>query len=193
MSLRKLWFILPVLILVVLAGLWLARARLAADLAEGYFRQNHIASSISFDRLGLSGLSGRIALGPAEAPDFSADAMEVDFDPLSFIPRITQVRLTHPVVRATVSEDGKINLPTLQAWLDQLSSSSGHSRYVSDDLAISFSSLRALLATPAGALELDGDAKAAEEQSRLRRHHRQARPLCLARLCSASGFGEADA
>ncbi|HEX2759646.1 MAG TPA: YdbH domain-containing protein, partial [Rhizomicrobium sp.] len=74
---------------------------------------------------------------------------------------ITEVRLVHPLVRAEVTEAGKLRLPTLQGWLDRLSSGSGHSRYVSDELKVSFSGLRALLMTPGGPLELDGDARLA--------------------------------
>ena len=162
MSLRKIWFIplgLIAILLVVAAGLWLARARLAAEIAEGYFRQNNIASRVTFDRLGFSGLSGQLSLGPSETPDFSVERLEVDFDPLRWVPFITEVRLVHPRVRAELTQDGKLRLSTLQAWLDRLSSGSGQSRYVSDELKISFSGLQALLKTPGGALELDGDAR----------------------------------
>ncbi|HWY62132.1 MAG TPA: YdbH domain-containing protein [Rhizomicrobium sp.] len=119
---------------------------------------------MTFARLGLSGLSGRIALGPADAPDFSADAVEVDFDPLSFVPRIVEVRLINSVVRARLDDNGQVTLSSLQPWLDSLSAGQGHSRYVSDDLAVSFSHLRALLAAPGGALELDGDARLKQGQ-----------------------------
>jgi hypothetical protein len=142
----------------ILVALWLVRARLAAELAENYFQQHGITSSIGFGHLGFAGISGKIALGPADAPDFSADAVEVDFDPLSWSPLITGVRLINPVVRARLDAGGQVTVPGLQQWLDSLSSGGGHSRYVSDDLAISFSHLRALLATPGGGLELDGDA-----------------------------------
>ena len=161
-TLRKFLIISTAILAVLLAAaltLWLARARLAAELAQRYFRQHGIASSVGFDRLSLSGLSGRVVLGPADAPDFSADAVEVSFDPLSLTPRIVAVRLINPMVRARVDEAGHVTLPSLQAWLDSLSTGEQHSRYVSDDLAVTLSHLRALLATPAGAVELDGDAK----------------------------------
>ena len=162
MALRKVWIIplgLVAVLLAVLAGLWLARAQLAAEIAGAYFRQNNIASSIVFDRLGFSGLSGRLALGPSATPDFSVERLEVDFDPMRWVPRVTQVRLMHPVVRATLTEDGKLRFPTLQAWLDRLSGGSGQSRYVSDELVVSLAGLQAFLATPGGALELNGDAR----------------------------------
>ena len=164
LTLRKFGIVLFAIAL-LLAVLWLVRARLAGELAQSYFRQHGIAASVDFGNFGFSGVSGRVALGPAETPDFSADAVEVDFDPLSLTPVITQVRLIHPVVRARLDASGHVSLPNLQNWLDSLSSGQdSHSPYISDDLAISFSNLRLLLATPGGALEVGGDAKIKRNQ-----------------------------
>ena len=91
------------------------------------------------------------------APDFTADAVEVDFDPLSWSPIITQVRLINPVIRARMDAAGRITLPNLQLWLDSLSTNRNtKSPYISDDLAISLSHLRAMLATP-GAEHADAE------------------------------------
>ncbi len=158
-GLKRTFWIVPLVLVAILAALWLARARLAGEVAQRYFRDHNIASDISFGRLGLSGVTGRIILGPADAPDFSAESVEVDFDPLQFTPRIVEVRLVNPVVRARIGSDGKLTLGSLQAWLDSLPASEGESPYVSADLVVSLSHLRALLATPAGPLELGGDVK----------------------------------
>ena len=108
------------------------------------------AASVKIGALGLSGVSGSFALGPAEAPDFSAERIELRFDPLRWVPFVTEVRLIHPVVRARVTADGKVTLGSLQAWLDSLRQAQGKSSFVSDDLVVSLTGLRALLATPAG-------------------------------------------
>jgi hypothetical protein len=139
--------------------LWIARAWVAVQFAQSYFRSYGVVSSVEVGDLGLSGASGRFALGPSDAPDVSAARIELHFDPLSWLPRVVEVRLVDPVVRARVDAQGRITLPSLQAWLDSLISQPGKSRWVSDDLAISLTNLRALLATPAGAVEIDGDAK----------------------------------
>ena len=141
----------------VLLALWLARAYIAAEFARNYFRTHGVAASVEIGALGLSGVSGRFALGPAEAPDFSAERIELRFDPLRWIPFVTEVRLIHPVVRARVTADGKVTLGSLQAWLDSLSQQQGKSHFVSDDLVVSLRGLRLLLATPAGALDIGGD------------------------------------
>ncbi len=139
--------------------LWAARARLAAELTRSYFQSQGIASTVDIDALGFAGVSGRFALGPAEAPDVSADRIEIFFDPLRWTPRVVEVRLVKPVIHARLREDGTVTLPSLQSWLDQLAARKGQSRFVSDDLAVSLSGLRALLASPYGAVEMDGDVK----------------------------------
>jgi hypothetical protein len=155
-ALRKLWFI-PLAIAAGLLAVWLLRARLAGEIAESYFREHGVQSTVHVSRLGLSGVAGSIALGPADAPEFSAQAVEADFDPLSLMPRLVAVRLIHPVIRVRLDEKGGVALPSLQSWINSLSAGKGQSRYVGDDLAISLSDLRVLLATPAGMAELDGD------------------------------------
>ena len=159
MTWRKAVLILVVGLLAVIALLWLARARIAAEFAAAYFRNHGVTSSVEIGDLGLSGASGRFALGPADAPDIAADRIELHFDPLSWIPRVVEVRLVGPVIRARVDDHGTVTLPSLQDWITSLQQQQGKSRFVSDDLAVSLTGLRALLTTPAGALELDGDVK----------------------------------
>jgi hypothetical protein len=138
---------------------WAARARLAGELAREYFRGHGIASSVDIDALGWSGVSGRFALGPAGAPEVSAERIELFFDPLRWTPRVVEVRLVKPVIYARLGEDGTVTLPSLQSWIDSLRTGQGRSRFVSDDLAVSLTGLRAILASPYGALELNGDLK----------------------------------
>src|SRR5438067_13670517 len=91
----------------LLLALWLARAFVAAEFARNYFRAHGVTADIEVGTLGLSGASGRFALGPAGAPDFSAQRIELYFDPLRWIPFVTEVRLVHPVVRAQVTTEGE--------------------------------------------------------------------------------------
>lgn len=139
--------------------LWLARAQIAARFAQNYFRSHGIESSVEIGMLGLSGGSGRFALGPRANPTISADSIELFFDPLSWIPRVVEVRLVGPVVRARLDESGKVRLEALQDWIDSLQQQQGKSRFVSDDLAVSLTGLRLLLTTPSGALDIGGDVK----------------------------------
>src|SRR6185437_12555220 len=105
--------------------LWVARARLAAELAREYFRSHGVQSSVDIDGLGLAGVSGRFALGPAGAPEVSTERVELRFDPLRWMPRVVEVRLVNPVLRARLGEDGTLTLPSLQQWLDTLQASQG--------------------------------------------------------------------
>ncbi|MEY4964654.1 MAG: hypothetical protein RL274_237 [Pseudomonadota bacterium] len=143
----------------LLALLWLVRAQIAVRFAQSYFRSHGIESSVEIGTLGLSGGSGRFALGPRSNPTVSAEGIELYFDPLSWIPRVVEVRLVRPLVRARLDEGGKVRLEALQDWIESLGQQQGKSRFVSDDLAISLTGLRLLLTTPSGALDVGGDVK----------------------------------
>ena len=143
----------------LLLALWLARAFLVARYARAYFRSHGIDAAVEIGELGFSGVSGRFALGPADAPDLAAQNIELKFDPLQWKPVVVEVRLVHPVLRARVDAEGRVTLGSLQGWIDSLGRQQGKSQYVSDDLAVSLNGLRALLATPAGAVEVDGDVR----------------------------------
>lgn len=174
----KIVFSLMLALLVALAALWFARAQIAVRFAERYFRQHGVNSSVEIGMLGLSGVSGRFALGPTDVPELAAEKIELFFDPLRWQPYLVEVRLVNPVVRAKVDERGRVTLPSLQAWLDSLGQSQEKSPYVSDDLAIAFTGLRALLATPAGAIEINGDARIVHN-----------RPVSLALSLKPGAFG----
>ena len=158
---KRRWWALSILLglAAIALLLLLARAQLAAQLTRSYFRQHGIAASVQIGALGLSGMSGRFTLGPQDAPDLSADRIELHFDPLRWVPYVVEVRLVGPVVRAQVDADGKVKLGQLQNWIDSLSKQQGKSRFVSDDLSVSLTGLRLLLTTPAGPLEVFGDAR----------------------------------
>ena len=137
--------------------LWVLRARLAAELTRQYFESHGIASSVEVQSLGLAGASGRFTLGPADAPDISAERIELVFDPLRWTPYVVEVRLVNPVIHARMDEKGQVVLPNLQHWIDSLRQQSGRSRFVSDDLAVSLNGLQVFLTSPYGALNLEGD------------------------------------
>ena len=156
----KRWIAVVLLaLLAALALLWLARAQIAARFAQNYFRSVGIESEVEIGTLGLSGGSGRFSLGPRANPTISAQSIELFFDPLSWIPRVVEVRLVKPLVRARLDESGKVRLEALQDWIDSLSQQQGKSRFVSDDLAVALTGLRVLLTTPSGALDIGGDVK----------------------------------
>ena len=156
---RKWLLAIPVVLVAALLLLWLARTTIAVQFARSYFQSHGVTSSVEIGALGLSGVSARFSLGPRNAPELSAERIELHFDPLRWTPYVTEVRLVNPVVRVAVDANGKVSLGSLQAWIDSLGQQQGKSRFVSDDLAVSLTGLRLLLATPAGALDVDGDVK----------------------------------
>jgi hypothetical protein len=157
----KRWWIVaifPAAAAVLLLALWLARITIAVQLARHYFASHGVTSSVEIGDLGFSGVSGRFALGPAEAPVLSAEHIVLIFDPLRWRPYVTEVRLVQPVVRARLDNSGNLSFGPLQNWIDSLARQQGKSQYVSDHLQVSLRGLRLLLSTPAGPLEASGDA-----------------------------------
>ncbi|HJT43973.1 MAG TPA: YdbH domain-containing protein [Rhizomicrobium sp.] len=150
---------IPLVLVAIFLLLWLARSFIAVEFARSYFRSHGVESAVEIGSLGLSGVSGRFALGPKAAPEISAERIELYFDPLRWLPYVVEVRLVNPVVRAGVDEKGKTTLGSLQDWIDSLNRQQGKSRFVSDDLAVALTGLRLLLTTPAGALDVGGDIK----------------------------------
>ena len=144
---------------IALSALWVMRAQVVERFAEYYFRQHGVRAAIDIESFGLWSASARFALGPETAPDVAAKQIQLIFDPLCWTPYLTEVRLIKPVVRASVDADGNVTLGSLQAWIHSLASQSGQSRFVSDDLAVSLTDLRAVLSTPAGRLDVGGDLK----------------------------------
>ncbi len=161
--------------------LWLARAQIAARFAQNYFSSHGIESSVEIGTLGLSGGSGRFALGPRDNPTISADSIELFFDPLSWIPRVVEVRLVGPVVRARLDESGKVRLEALQDWIDSLQQQQGKSRFVSDDLAVSLTGLRVLLTTPSGPWAAAGLKNSGRQNGRMPLAFHALRPSGLVR------------
>ena len=157
---RRHWLAILLLgVAAVLLSLWLARALLVARYARSYFRDHGVDAAVEIGELGFSGVSGRFALGPSNAPDLSAEKIELKFDPLQWKPVVVEVRLIHPLVRARVGADGRVTLGSLQGWIDSLGHQQGKSEFVSDNLTVSLTGLRALLSTPAGPLEAAGDVR----------------------------------
>src|ERR1051326_2422144 len=80
-------------LIIVFAALWLARARIAAQITEAYFRSHGVTATVTVGQLGFSGAAGHFALGPADAPVLSAERIELVFDPLRLVPYVTEIRL----------------------------------------------------------------------------------------------------
>lgn len=156
---RRRWYaaIFLGVVAVLLLGLWLARTYIAVQFARSYFHNHGVTSSVEISELGFSGVSARFTLGTENAPEFSAERIELYFDSLRWMPYVTEVRLVNPLARARIDETGNVTLGSLQDWIDSLRRQQGKSQFVSDNLTVSLTGLRLLLATPGGPAELDGD------------------------------------
>ncbi|HYS45295.1 MAG TPA: hypothetical protein VEM35_02585, partial [Rhizomicrobium sp.] len=97
--------LLGLIAVLILLLLWLARSYIAVQFARSYFNSHGVNSSVEIGQLGMAGVSGRFSLGPRDAPEISAERIELRFDPLRWLPYVVEVRLVNPVVRARVDAD----------------------------------------------------------------------------------------
>lgn len=117
--------ILLVLSGMVATGLYLARERVAAFVAQKYLARYGIESTIEFSTVGWSGFVARVRAGSPGSPEFTADGVQVFIaypgNGVSAIvtPMIRQIRLIRPTL--SVSFDGsKISFGALQPLIDEL-------------------------------------------------------------------------
>lgn len=118
--------ILGGLLIVLAAVLYVERGRVAAGWAETWFRSRGIEARIEFDTLSLSGLTGRLAIGPAAHPDLTIDRLEADFArPGGGMPKqIKALRIGG--LRLNASFDGKaVSFGRLQPLIDQILAQKG--------------------------------------------------------------------
>jgi hypothetical protein len=148
--------------LVLGAGIYFERARLAALVVQRYLNAYGIESDIAVSRLGWGEFLARVRAGPADAPDFTAEGMDVVLIYPgkglvgSVTPQIVSVRLVRPVLR--VSYDGeKLGFGSLQPLIDEaLARDTGAPK---PSVAIENGDL--LLTTPYGILDVAADASIA--------------------------------
>lgn len=145
----------------LVAAVWQFRAPIFDALIEAYFSSQGVASDIQISRMDRAGLSGRFVLGETNSPAFAAESIEVVLNKKKLLPEIVAIHIVNPIVRARIDSRGLV-LPSIQGWIDSLTKKTQtptRSRFISDDLAISLSSLRALVTTPGGKIEIDADAR----------------------------------
>lgn len=106
--------ILAVLVAIVLtlAALYAARRTLAREALVGWLESRGVEAQVNFESIGPRGLIGELRIGPAEAPIVSAERAEVAYRVTGpwagegFGLEVDSIRLTAPVVRAALTEDG---------------------------------------------------------------------------------------
>jgi hypothetical protein len=151
------------LILVVSAAVYVERAHVAALAVQRYLNAYGIESQIEFGRLGWGGFLARVHTGPVDAPDFTAEGMDVTliYPDTSLVgrvtPQIATVRLIRPFLRVTY--DGKkFSFGSLQRLIDDALAQNTKG----SEPAVTIENGNLLLATPNGTLHVVADAAIAK-------------------------------
>ena len=157
--LRAVFGILLVLLGIVAAGLYLARERVAAFVAQKYLARYGIESTIEFSTLDGSGFVARVRAGSPSSPEFTAEGVQVFVAypgkgaAAIVMPTIRQIRLIRPAL--SVSFDGsKISFGALQPVIDELLAQPAISPR--PDIVVENGTL--LLKTPYGPVAVKADA-----------------------------------
>jgi hypothetical protein len=140
------------LLIIAATVIYAERRLIAANFVKQYLAQYGIDSDVEFDRLAWGGFLARVRAGSVDAPDFSAEGVDVTLiypDTSSYVgsvtPQVTAVRLVRPLLH--IDYDGKkFSFGSLQPLIDEiLSQPSG-----APGPDITIENGRVLLTTPYG-------------------------------------------
>ncbi|MET3664435.1 YdbH domain-containing protein [Caulobacter sp. 1776] len=140
---------------------WSGRREISRELAEAWLRDHGIEAAVELDDLDSTGFSGRVRLGPRNAPVFAADRLEVAYDLAApwngekFGVQTRAVRLVRPRLSASLDEKG-LHFGALQPLIDEALKSPRKPNVPGP--AILVEDARLDLSTPGGRARLTGDA-----------------------------------
>lgn len=90
----------------VVGGVWAVRLPLAQAAGEAYLRQNGIEAQLRVRALSLSGIALEgVRLGPAKAPDVTANRLQIDIRWKGLTPELKRVVATAPRLSASWKDD----------------------------------------------------------------------------------------
>ena len=101
-TLRRLMAVIGVAILLALAVAYINRRTLAREALTGWLQSKGVAAQAEVEGLGFSDFAGRIRIGDPARPDFAAERVAVRYRLGLRGFEVTEVRLTRPVLRASV-------------------------------------------------------------------------------------------
>ena len=151
--------LVAVVLLVASAVIYAERRLIAANFIKQYLAAYGIESEVEFDRLAWGGFLARVRAGSVDAPDFTAEGVDVTLiypDTSSYVasvtPQVAAVRLVRPLMR--VGYDGKrVSFGSLQPIIDEILAQ--ESDAPGPEIAIEDG--RLLLTTPYGAVNVLAD------------------------------------
>jgi hypothetical protein len=148
--------VVAVLLLAATAAIYAERRLIAATFVQRYLGAYGIESEIAFDRLAWGGFLARVRAGSVDAPDFTADGVDVSLvypDTSSVVgsvtPQVAAVRLIRPHLHIDYDGD-KFSFGSLQQLVDDVLAM--ESDVPGPEIAVEDG--RLLLTTPYGAVNL---------------------------------------
>ncbi|ENZ82348.1 MULTISPECIES: YdbH domain-containing protein [Caulobacter] len=146
----------------IAAGLvvWSDRREIGRDLAQAWLKDHGIEAAVELDDVDATGFSGKVRLGPRDAPVFAADRLEVAYDLSSpwsggaFGIQTRAIRLVRPRVLASLDAKG-LRFGALQPLIDEALKSP---RKPGPGPAILVENAQLDLMTPGGRARITGDA-----------------------------------
>ncbi len=140
---------------------WSGRREISRELAESWLRERGIEAAVQLEDVDATGFVGKVRLGPANAPIFAADRLEVAYDlstPWSggaFAIQTKAVRLVRPRIAATLDDKG-LRLGALQPLIDEVLKAPRQPDVPGP--AVLVENARLDLTTPGGRARITGDA-----------------------------------
>ena len=141
---------------------WSGRREISRELAESWLRDHGIEAAVELEELDSTGFTGKVRLGPRNAPVFAADRLEVAYDLSApwngerFGIQTKAVRLVRPRVTASLDRQGRLRFGALQPLIDEALKSPRKPNVPGP--AILVEDARLDLATPGGRARITGDA-----------------------------------
>lgn len=148
---------------------WSGRREISRELAEAWLRERGIEAAVQLEDVDATGFVGKVRLGPANAPIFAADRLEVAYDlstPWSggaFGIQTKAVRLVRPRIAATLDDKG-LRLGALQPLIDEVLKAPRRPEVPGP--AVLVEDARLDLTTPGGRVRITGDASLDDGQLR---------------------------
>ncbi|WP_297512408.1 YdbH domain-containing protein [uncultured Caulobacter sp.] len=141
---------------------WSGRREIGRDLAEAWLRDHGVEAVVALDEVDATGFTGKVRLGPRNAPVFAADRLEVAYDLSTpwaggaFGFRTRAVRLVRPRVLASLDAEGRPRFGALQPLIDQALKAPRRPNVPGPAILIEDGRLD--LTTPGGLARITGDA-----------------------------------
>lgn len=154
---RWIWIALAAILLAGVLAVWIERKPIARDFIDKALTKRGVAASYDLKRIGLhTERLEHVRIGDPNAPDLTADWVEVDIAPTFGLPKVTAVRAGGVRLRGRV-ENGQLKLGAV----DKLMGPPTGQPFRLPDLRVTLSDARLALATPVGPvdLRLDGQGK----------------------------------